>query len=152
MRKYDRISSVVWLLFATYICVESIRLPLGSFRDPGPGFLPLLVGIILGILSLICFGQARVGKSSEIAASWYPQERWKNLIGVLIALLLYAVVLDVLGFLISTFLLLILLFRFSSEPRPWVWAIGGSAIASASCYAVFELWLRTQLPKGLLGL
>jgi putative tricarboxylic transport membrane protein len=152
MKKYDQMSSAVWLLFALYICVESMRLPLGSFRDPGPGFLPLLVGIILGVLSMICFGQARVSKSSEIVASWYPRERWKNLIWVLMALLIYAAVLNVLGFLISTFLLLIFLFRFSIEPRTWAWAVGGSAIASASCYAVFELWLRTQLPKGLLGL
>ncbi len=32
-----------------------------------------------------------------------------------------------------------------------IWAVGGSVIASVSCYAVFELWLRTQLPKGILG-
>ena len=63
----------------------------------------------------------------------------------------YALVLDILGFLISTFLLLSFLFRFGMEPQKWFWAIGGSVIASLSCYVVFELWLRTQLPKGILG-
>jgi hypothetical protein len=37
------------------------------------------------------------------------------------------------------------------EPQRWLVAIGGSAIASISSYAVFELWLKTQLPKGFLG-
>jgi putative tricarboxylic transport membrane protein len=151
MKKYDQMSSGIWLLFAIYICVESIRLPLGSFRDPGPGFLPLLVGILLGALSLISFFQARTGKSPESSEPWYPRKRWKNLIWVLGALLAYAGILDALGFLVSTFLLLIFLFRSSLEPRSWPWAIGGSLIASVSCYVVFELWLRTQLPKGFLG-
>ncbi len=151
MKRNDRISSLIWLFFAIYICIESIRLPLGSWRDPGPGFLPLLVGLILGSLSIICFMQARMGESTDRKASWYSRERWKNLIGVLLALLTYALLLDPLGFLVSTFLLLIFLFRFGMEPQRWFWAIGGSGIASVSCYVVFELWLKTQLPKGILG-
>ena len=151
MNKNDRMSSGVWLLFSGYICVESLRLPLGSFRDPGPGFLPLLVGILLAALTLVSFFQARPGKAPDSREPWYPRQRWKNLIGILCALLAYAGILDVLGFLISTFLLLVFLFRSSLEPRSWPWAIGGSLIASISCYVVFELWLRTQLPKGFLG-
>ncbi len=151
MKRYDEISSLIWFLFAIYICVESIRLPLGSWRDPGPGFLPLLVGLFLAGLSIICFMQARMGESTEQKASWYSRERWKNLIWVLLALFAYALVLDYLGFLMSTFLLLIFLFRFGMEPQKWFWAIGGSVIASVSCYVVFELWLQTQLPKGILG-
>jgi len=151
MKRYDRISSGVWLLFAIYICVESIRLPLGSLRDPGPGFLPLLTGILLGGLAGIAFFQARNGKSPESTAPWYPQQRWKTLVWLLAVLLAYAGTLDFLGFLLSTFLLLIFLFRSSSAPRSWPWAVGGSLIASLSCYLVFEVWLRTQLPKGFLG-
>jgi hypothetical protein len=109
------------------------------------------VGILLGALSLISFFQARAGKSSGNIEPWYPRKRWKNLIWVLLALLAYAGILDALGFLLSTFLLLIFLFRSSLEPRSWPWAIGGSLIASVSCYVVFEMWLRTQLPKGFLG-
>lgn len=151
MKKYDRITSVVWLGFAVYICVESVRLPLGSFHDPGPGFLPLLVGLILAGLSVICFKTSRTAEPAEEKASWYSQERWKNLIWILLALFAYALALDQLGFLVSTFLFLTFLFRFGMEPQKWHWAIGGSVIASLSCYVVFELWLQTQLPKGILG-
>ena len=151
MKRNDQISSLIWFFFAVYICIESIRLPLGSWRDPGPGFLPLLVGLILASLSIICFMQARLAESTEQKASWYSRERWKNLIWVLLALLAYALVLDPLGFLMSTFLLLVFLFRFGMEPQRWLWAIGASGIASVSCYVVFELWLRTQLPRGILA-
>jgi putative tricarboxylic transport membrane protein len=152
MRRYDQMSSLVWLVFAIYICIESNRLSFGSFHNPGPGFLPLLVGIFLGIFSIIVFLQASLsGKSQESNLSWYSKEKWKKLIWVLVALFAYAVCLEILGFLISTFLLLVFLFLSGMEPKRWGVAIGGSAIASVSSYAVFELWLRTQLPRGILG-
>ncbi len=145
-------SSLVWLAFAMAICIESSRLSFGSFHNPGPGFLPLLVGILLGILSILAFLQAALSKETEkIVQSWYPKERWKKLIWVLAALFAYAVCLEILGFLLSTFLLLIFLFRAGIETQKWIWAIGGSAVTSLSSYAVFELWLKTQLPRGILG-
>ena len=145
-------SSLVWLILAICICIESSRLSFGSFHNPGPGFLPLLVGLILGIFSLIVFLQATLsGKPQESLPPWYPKERWRKLIWVLIALFSYAVCLETLGFLISTFLLLVFLFRYGMEPKRWVVAIGASAMASFSSYAVFELWLRTQLPRGIFG-
>jgi hypothetical protein len=152
MKRYDQISSLVWLILAICICIESSRLSFGSFHNPGPGFLPLLVGLILGIFSLIVFLQATLsGKPQESLPPWYPKERWRKLIWVLIALFSYAVCLETLGFLISTFLLLVFLFRYGMEPKRWVVAIGASAMASFSSYAVFELWLRTQLPRGIFG-
>ncbi len=152
MRRYDQMSSLVWLAFAIYICITSSRLSFGSFDHPGPGFLPLLVGIFLGMFSIIAFLQAYLSKVvDETISSWYPKERWKKLIGVLTVMFAYACCLEILGFLLTTFLLLIFLFRAGMESQKWSVAIGGSAIASFSSYAVFELWLKTQLPKGLLG-
>ena len=152
MRRYDQMSSLVWLAFAIYVCIASSRLAFGSFDHPGPGFLPLLVGIFLGIFSVIAFLQAYLSKvTDETTPSWYPKERWKKLVGVLAVMFLYAFCLEILGFLISTFLLLVFLFRAGMESQRWLAAIGGSAIASFASYAVFELSLKTQLPKGLLG-
>ena len=150
MRKYDQISSLVWLAFAVCIGVESLRLPLGTWRDPGPGFLPLGSGIFLGIFAGIAFFQARMRDEDKPRGSWYSPERSKSLLLILGALFGYALVLDALGFLVSTFILLLVLFRFV-EPQKWIVVIGGSALASITCYVVFELWLKTQLPRGILG-
>ena len=150
MKKYGRISTLVWLFFALCICVESLRLPLGSWRDPGPGFLPLGAGLFLGILSAIAYFQSRLGEGEEVQGSWYSKGRWKCILLILLSLCGYSVFLDFLGFLLTTFLLLILLFRFV-EPQPWKVVIGGSLLASVSSYVVFEIWLKTQLPRGILG-
>ncbi len=112
MRRYDQMSSLVWLAFAIYICIASSLLSFGSFHNPGPGFLPLLVGIFLGIFSIIAFLQAFLSKETEeIVQSWYSKKRWKKLIWVLVAMFAYAFCLEILGFLVSTFLLLVFLFR-----------------------------------------
>jgi len=151
MKKYDRVSSLVWLSFAFYIGIESLRLPLGSWRDPGAGFLPLGAGICLAILSLTAFFQARSRVEEKTRKGWYSQEKWKSLLLILAVLFGYALFLDFLGFLISTFLLLVMLFRFV-EPQRWVVSIGGSALAAIASYVIFEIWLKTQLPKGILGI
>ncbi len=150
MKRYDQISAIFWVLFATYICVESLRMPLGTWRDPGPGFLPLGSGLILGALSLVCYLQARLRKSEEPEDPWYPREKGKNLILALVALFAYVIFLEALGFLLGSFLLLLFLFR-GIESQKWMVSIGGSALASFLCYVVFQLWLQTQLPKGVLG-
>lgn len=150
MKRYDQISSLFWLFFALLICIQSIRLPLGTWDDPGPGFLPLGSGIVLGLLSSITYLKAHLRKSQGVQQAWFPKERWKNLLLVLAALFGYTICLEILGFLITTFFLLILLFR-GVEPQKWVVSILGSALISFASYVVFELWLKAQLPKGILG-
>jgi putative tricarboxylic transport membrane protein len=150
MKSAGRISPLIWLLFALYICVASLRLPLGSWRDPGPGFLPLGAGFGLGILSVIAYFQRGSRKGEEAHLSRDSKGRWKCILFILLALCGYSVFLNFLGFLLTTFLLLLLLFRFV-EPQPWKIVIGGSLLASVASYVVFEIWLKTQLPQGILG-
>ena len=150
MKKYDQISSLIMLLISAYICIESLRLPLGSWRNPGAGFLPLGSGFSLGILSIIAYLQARFRSGDRARGSWHSKERRKSLLAILAVLVGYSLILDYLGFLVSTFLLLLLLFRLV-EPQKWAVAVGGSALASLASYAVFEVWLKTQLPKGIFG-
>jgi putative tricarboxylic transport membrane protein len=150
MKTYDQYSTLFWIFVALLICIESARLPLGSLGDPGPGLLPLGAGAILGMLSCVCYAQARLTKSQGVTQAWFPQERWKGLGLVLSALIGYAICLEFLGFLLTTFFLMIILFR-GVEPQKWTVTILGSALTSFLSYALFQLWLKTQLPTGIFG-
>ncbi len=150
MRKRGKLSSFVWLSFAIFILVESIRLPLGSWRDPGAGFLPLWSGILLALLSLIDYGQSRRKEDSPSEEPGVSGPRLKNLLWVVAALFGYSIFLEILGFLLTTFLLLLILLR-AGEPQKWTVALGGSVTASLLSYVLFEVWLKTQLPKGIFG-
>ena len=149
--KQDQKSSLVWFSFALYICLETLRhLPLGDWHDPGPGFMPMVAGVLLGFLSILNLIRSSLDNSTEDQKPWQSGERWKILILILAVLYAYTFVLETLGFVISTFLLMVFLFK-AVEPQKWVWTIAGSALTSLACYVVFELWLRTQLPRGIWG-
>jgi hypothetical protein len=76
--------------------------------------------------------------------------RWGKVLLVLLALLLYAVLIQYVGFLAITFLFIGFLLRFV-EPQPWWKAIVWGLIGSGGCYLLFDVWMRLRLPKGIFG-
>jgi putative tricarboxylic transport membrane protein len=150
--KKDQTSSLICLSLALFICVETMwKLPLGSLRDPGPGFFPFGAGIALGLLSAVNFVLSLLDKSPKDKEAWYPRERWKTLVLILAAMLAYAFSLETLGFLTGTFLLLILFFRSTPKPQGWAVSIGGSVLLSLAAYVIFDVLLGSQLPIGIWG-
>jgi uncharacterized membrane protein YjjB (DUF3815 family) len=61
----------------------------------------------------------------------------------------YAILMDPLGYIVSTFLAMFGLF-FDRERKNWLWSLFFSVTASLVSYLVFEVWLRCQLPRGIL--
>jgi len=148
--KRDQISSLVWLGFGIFITIESLRLEIGDVWDPGPGFLPLGTGILLSILSF--FEYLESGKSQTAASgdSWYSRERWPKLAMVVVALFIYILSWPILGFIVSTVGLL-LFFFIAVETQKWFVVLAGPLLITLFFYVLFDLWLKTQLPKGIWG-
>jgi putative tricarboxylic transport membrane protein len=151
MGKADRISSVFWLLFAIFVVIESKRLGLGTLHEPGPGFLFFGASIALGIMSLVILIRAWMSKKAEgTRISIFHGENIFKILLVLISVFLYAFFMETLGFIVVTLLLLIFLLGII-EKKKWGYTIFVSAAVTAVAYLIFEIWLRSQLPKGLLG-
>jgi putative tricarboxylic transport membrane protein len=151
MEKRDLLSSLVWLLFACFVCWESFHaLPLGSWKNPGPGFLPFGAGLFLGLFSAITLIRAAFYRFPEDQESFFLKEKKRNLLLILAGLFGYAILMDFLGYLISTVGLLLFIFKVV-ERKKWVSSVGASLLGTLFFYALFELWLRSQLPKGMLG-
>ena len=64
-------------------------------------------------------------------------------------LFVYALVFKWMGFLLSTFWLLLLLFK-GSEAQGWRVAFLSAGITAISCYFIFGVFMETQLPRGIL--
>lgn len=150
----DRVSSSFWLILGLMVMYLSYRLGLGTLTNPGPGFLPFWCGVILAGLSLLVFSRGRVGQTRASRGRDYPLRklwagrRWPKGIYVVLALLTYTLTFTHLGFLLSTTVLLIFLFR-AIESEKWGVAIGGALLASLISFVVFNLWLDVQLPRGI---
>jgi len=152
MKKYDLIGGIVWLALAILVLNDSRDLGVGKLRQPGAGLFPLLTGALLAIFAILLLGEAVTKKSAGAAQEarvWDKDIRYVTLGIVLISLVLYVVLLDVLGFMVATFLFLLIMFK-RVEPQAWTTAFVASAVAVFASYVVFEWGLESQLPEGRL--
>lgn len=156
MKNRDLIGSLFWAAVGGAFSVGALKYRLFKGAVPGAGFLPFLAGVILVALALALFISAvrsrgnKAGMASNERFFAHP-ESWKKVLLALTALLAYWVVLEHLGFLITTYLLLLFLLRVI-EPQKWLVAVATALVATTFSYALFNLWLKVQLPKGILGL
>jgi len=151
MRKADQISGIFWFLFSAFISIESYRLGLGNLHQPGPGFIFFWTAIVMGALSVVVFVRAWAGKKTgESEGPIFGKENALKIILVPLFLFVYACLMETLGFILITLLLFIFLLGII-ERKSWRWTIFVSVVVSGASYLVFEIWLKSQLPRGLLG-
>ncbi|OGP69377.1 MAG: hypothetical protein A2169_02700 [Deltaproteobacteria bacterium RBG_13_47_9] len=150
MKGLDLIKGMVLFIFSLIVCYESIHLPLWSGKKPGPGLFPLLLGITLGFLSLVFIVRNGFKPSTGPASLWVDQQNKKRIFLILGTLILYAIVLSILGFLVSSFFLLFFLLNLS-YPRRWITLGIASFLITLAFYIIFKILLKIQLPYGILG-
>jgi putative tricarboxylic transport membrane protein len=152
VRKLNLIGGLTWLGLSIIIGVESFRIGIGSFRSPDAGLFPFLTAILLCLLSLWLLSDTILGgtgQKKDDRQVWGEETRWKNLAFTVLALVLYALVVDKVGFLVTTFLFLLSLSRVI-EPQRWPVAILGAMLTVFLSYAIFQVWLQSQLPDGVI--
>jgi putative tricarboxylic transport membrane protein len=152
VKRSDLATSGFWLIFSLGTAVESYRLGLGSIRAPGPGFVPFLIALCFAALSGLLLAQTLAAKTpkADTAAETEKRTRMK-VFSVIGALLLYVFFFETAGFIVCTFLLIAYLLAIAGEMR-WLSVVTTAALATVATYALFQLWLRVQLPAGVLPL
>jgi putative tricarboxylic transport membrane protein len=143
------IVNIFWLVLSTAVCVESWSLKVGGLHNPGPGFLPFYTAILLGLLALISLLQTLKESEGPASEIWGGIQFGKLAI-LLGTLFLYVFLLDRLGFLLGTFLLLLVLFRIV-ESYSWKIVLFSSLLTTAATYFFFVILLESRLPRGLWG-
>ena len=146
MLKTDRWIGLLFALFSLYICVESVRFGLGTYQQPGAGFVSFCAGTILGVPSLALIFLAFL-RGTNIREKWHNPGR---IVMVFLALLGFTLLLEWLGFILTAFLLIWFLLKFV-EQRGWGFSVGVALVVAGTSYVVFDLWLNAQLPAGILG-
>ncbi|HEX2966375.1 MAG TPA: tripartite tricarboxylate transporter TctB family protein [Syntrophorhabdaceae bacterium] len=128
--------------------MSASRLGIGTPTEPGSGFLPLGTGILLAAVSL--FG-IRVDLNNFVKdkSVLFVVDSGKRILTIVISVFVYAFMLSRLGYLISAFLLMFVLFALAGK-RKWVMAVLKSVVVTFITYLLFEKWLACRLPQGLL--
>jgi putative tricarboxylic transport membrane protein len=154
MKKYELMSSLVWMSVGLFFCVGSIALGLGRLHEPGPGFFPFIMSVCLISFSLIHFKSslANVGPLSlpEGKSFWPDRDGIKRIVLMNVLLFMFVIALNHLGFVLTTLSFMFFLLKFV-EPQRWSTIFYVTGLSTGLSYFIFQVWLKSNLPTGFLG-
>jgi hypothetical protein len=144
-----------WVAIGVVICAAAYATGLGTFHEPGAGFVAFAAGaFIVAVGSLLSVrGRpkpqgAEKQRATTLAIPTLKTPLFKMAYTVA-TLLFYALFLNLLGYIVTTFVALVALF-FDPSRRRWAAPLFASTVSVAVTYLVFEVWLKSQLPRGIL--
>ena len=144
--------SAVW----TWLVIDTIPTGWGH-GDVGPRAFPMVLGIILGGLCVLLLirtyvlGRASAGKAGTgdvDAIEEASTERWGSMVLVAIEISAYGFLLQTLGFLIATPILILFVLVIHLRLRSWKTILGMTLGMTLGCWLFFEKLLGIYLANG----
>ncbi|MDF0595188.1 tripartite tricarboxylate transporter TctB family protein [Psychromarinibacter halotolerans] len=119
--------------FGAFVAAIALTYPLGSAFRPGPGFVPLGIGVLLIVLGVIvAVEDARAGGApSDETATDEAVPVWRPMVATVAGVLVFALLLDRVGYVPASILLVLIVAR-GERGRNWL-----IDIAIAAFMAVF---------------
>ena len=152
MKNRDLLSSVVLIVLGCLFVAGSLHTGLMRRDIPGPGFLPFFSGLALVFVSLFVLIPA-LGKTekAESVEDFFPEcDSFRKILLALVALVAFGAAMEYAGYLLTTFFFMFFV-TWIMEPKRWR-AFGVLALLTAvMSYLLFEVLLKVELPRGLLG-
>ncbi len=139
----DRVTGVLGIVLALAFGIAGSTYESDFLTDPlGPTAFPVMLAVVLGVLSVILF--IKPGEEPD----WPPLEVWLRKLATIAAMVIYTLVLESFGFIVSSFLLVTcLVLLMSGRPKQ---ALATGLIASIGLYILFDPLLGLPLPTGSL--
>ncbi len=148
--KYDIIPGLFWIGISAFAMIGAYKLGLGDFHDPGAGLMPFLIGAVLFLVSIPVVVKSAGRMKTVVAQRTEPAKiDFAKLACVAVSLFAYCLLLGRLGYLISTTLLLLFLFKLAGS-RQWLFAIAGAVLTAVITYFGFT-FLGLRFPRGMFG-
>jgi len=152
MKKAEMIAGIVLLLLSGLVIFSALQMPPSTSFGPGAGFLPLWLGVLLAVLATILFVSAwRSQAKVQDGESVFPGKQALFAITlVLVGLAVYILLIDVLGYVVDTFLFIMFLVKVV-EREPWSLTLKLAVVATAGLFIVFHTLLGITLPSNMFG-
>ncbi len=148
----DQVSSGVFFLIGLAICLGSLQYKVGSFSSPQSGLMPFMVGAFILFLSSLGFIHGTIRhRKGEIWARVRDAIFWKRNIIIILALLIYVGLLNLFGYFLCTVFFIGFMLKVV-VPHRWLTVIVVSFLTATISYLIFVVFLKAQLPEGLLGI
>ncbi len=149
-QKWHVLGFTLLVAAGAYALVASLSLGLWRQNSPGEGLFPFIAAAAVTAFSLA----GLVGILSTRHAPAHPDDSGHGLgptvlrLGAyLAALIFYAAVLDAVGFIVSTVLVVVFILRIA-EGYGWRTTLGVAGGTAVGCHVLFVYWLGAILPTG----
>ena len=136
----DFYSGLIFIAFGVGAIAIGSNYALGTAARMGPGYFPRMLGILLIVL-----GAALALRALRVQGSPLPGWKWRPTLIVLGSVVLFGVIVNRVGLVLSTIILILLSSAASTEFRPKEALISGVLLAGLTV-AVFVIGLKLQLP------
>jgi putative tricarboxylic transport membrane protein len=142
------IVSLFWIGLGMFVMIFSYKLGLGRLNNPDSGSMSFLLGLLLVLLSLYSLVLSLLKKAGEERPQkeGRSQANYGKIALVLVALVMYSFILEKLGFVITTWIFLFLLFR--SMGNRWITTLIASTSTVLATYFVFTFF-GVRFPPGV---
>jgi hypothetical protein len=148
VKSWQRWAGVLFLLLAGLVIQQSVWvLRLFDHGQPGSGFMPFGLGVILAILALLIILTNR-GADERPVPFWAPKA-WLHPLLAIVITAVYIVVFDDIGAITSVVILVVgwLLFV---ERKSVVVSVATGVLTGLAVYLLFDRLLQTPFPRGVL--
>ncbi len=148
MKSWQRVAGIVLLITAGVVIQQSVWvLRLFDQGQPGSGFMPFGLGVILAFLAC-CIIATHRGPEEKRVPFW-PSRAWLRPLLAVIIMGVYIVAFDDLGA-VTSVVILILAWLLLLEKKSFLVAASTAVLTGLVVYLVFERLLMTPFPRGLL--
>lgn len=148
--KKDKIGGFILFVFSLVYLYGCFGLKIGRANNPGPGFIPLLVGVgLLVFTSIHLYQVLRVKGEKSQTDEYKPAEKANFIVflGIAACVLAYPFLLKQLSYLLSTFIIVFVMLILMKYKSPVI-SLLVSVIISVISYMLFTKALGVVLPMG----
>ncbi|MBH5319675.1 tripartite tricarboxylate transporter TctB family protein [Paenibacillus sp. GSMTC-2017] len=142
-KTFDRYASFVFLLLGIGFMWQSAGISSSAYGSTvGPNIFPFGLGLALVLLSIRLFFEVLKSKAANKQKEKLDYKRFGIIFG---AAFLYAFFIEEIGYVIGTFLFLLIGFQ-TMEKGKWIKSIIISAVFAVSVYVIFVVILEGTMP------
>jgi putative tricarboxylic transport membrane protein len=143
----DALTGTALALAGAVFAALAWPIPQGDVGNPGPGFLPFVLGVMLVVLGLLCAARAYRHRAGSASVTLVTSKAFI----CLAALAAAAVAFIPLGFLPTVAIFLTILFRVLAGSG-WVFSASTAVAATVVLWLFFDRLLGLGLPAGIVPL
>lgn len=152
MRIVDSLAaSLALVILGVAIAIYAREFDLGTFAQPGAGFMPAVAGLVIaGCAAVGIFEAIRGhGHAPHGEALWRLATLWQQVL-VLAIVFAFGALLEPVGFVPCAVVLIVVAARVLGR-ESWRNSLVWAAVLTAASYVLFAVLLKVELPRGLLS-